>query len=483
MSVGELADIGTFGDVSAEDDDAVLSYFLKTEAVDRIESGDCYAVIGRKGSGKTALTKYFSKPQKDYVTTSPSLRDYPWNLHAKRKNLGASAIESYVSSWRYLIAVKANSIILEQRNVTTMTDAQRAARDFLNDNYGGIVPSLSAILVPARVKVTKRVFSPAILGVSVGSLEFQAPDGGLAPEIDKLTNTLLHNAVTLAGQAGAKRVAIHFDELDQGLSQLDDQRREMIIGLILAIRSIRGSSAGNVIFPVFYIRTDIWDELKFSDKNKISQSSAVTLEWTSDSLLEMVNERIRVKLGSSFCWNDLDDQAPMRGSQSKWSHIVSRTFLRPRDVIQFLNFALKKTVTELPDANKFDNKNIQAAREPYSRYLKLELDDEILPHWMKWSEALQACSDLATVTFTRDAFREAYGKRRSNKNQLDADEALEMLYGFSVIGYRRGIGGGGSGWVFQYTDPDAGWDNGATRLKIHIGLKEFAKLREERAQI
>ena len=171
----------------------------------------------------------------------------------------------------------------------------------------------------------------------------------------------------------------------------------------------------------------------------------------------------------------------MRGSQTKWSHIVSRTFHRPRDVIQFLNFALRLALKEMPDADIFENSDIQAAREPYSRYLKQELDDEITPHWDEWEEALQACSELSTITFTRDAFAEAYERRRSKSNKIEADEALESLYGFSVVGYRRGIGGGGSGWVFQYTDPNAGWDNGASRLKIHLGLKEFAKLREERA--
>lgn len=44
--------IGTFGDVAAEEDDAVLSYFLRTDAVARIESGGVIAVLGRKGSGK-----------------------------------------------------------------------------------------------------------------------------------------------------------------------------------------------------------------------------------------------------------------------------------------------------------------------------------------------------------------------------------------------------------------------------------------------
>ena len=124
--MGQLAKIVTFGDVAAEDDDAVLSYFLKTDAVDKIETGDCYAVIGRKGSGKTALTKYFSKGRKGYVSSSPTLRDYPWGIHARRRNLGASDIESYVSSWRYLIAVKANSTILEKRGMRQMTDSSKS---------------------------------------------------------------------------------------------------------------------------------------------------------------------------------------------------------------------------------------------------------------------------------------------------------------------------------------------------------------------
>jgi hypothetical protein len=478
--VGSLQKIGSFGDVAAEDDDSVLSYFLKTAAVDQIESGKAFAVIGRKGSGKTALTKYFSQPRKDYVSASPTLRDYPWNIHSTRRNLGASDIESYVSAWRYLIAVKANSIVIEQKGMKTMTDSQRAARDFLNENYGGISPSLADIMRPNRLKITKKTLAPSIMGNSLGSIDIEDSSGGLSPNVDTLTKTLLKNASTLASQSGVSKICIHFDELDQGLGELDNQRKEMLIGLILAIRSIRSGDEGNVIPPVFYIRSDLWDKIRFSDKNKISQSSAVFLEWDSDTLLSMVNERIKVKLGSGKTWIDIDDEKLMRGSQSKWSHIVARTFLRPRDIIQFLNYATDAAVKSYPDSDFFDNDDIQRAREPYSKYLKQELDDEISPHWDCWVEALQALSEIATMTLTREGYKEAYNRVKSRRNKIDADEALELLYSFSIVGYRRGIGKGGSGWVFQYADPDARWDNAATRLKVHPGLKEFAKLREER---
>ncbi|QLC25669.1 hypothetical protein HFP57_12010 [Parasphingopyxis algicola] len=479
--MGLLAEIGTFGDVAAEDDDAVLSYFLKTDDVDEIENGSSFAVIGRKGSGKTAITKYFSQPQPNYVTASPTLRDYPWAEHAKRRNLGASDIEAYVSSWRYLIAVKANSIILEKRGMKQMTDAQRTAREFLNANYGGIVPSLAEIMRPARLKVTRRTFSPSVMGTSVGSIDIEDEKGGIAQEIDVVTQSLMKNAAELADQAGMEKICIHFDELDQGMSELTDDRRYMLIGLILAIRSIRGSKEGEKVFPVFYIRTDLWDEIRFSDKNKISQSSAVFLEWDPDSLLEMVNERIRAKLGAEKSWNSIDDGAVMRGSQPKWNHIVTRTFLRPRDVIQFLNYALKIALKRDHDADVFTNEDIQNARNAYSKYLSQELDDEIGPHWPCWREAVQACSAVATETLSREQFETAYEGRKTKANDLDTAQALAKLYDFSIIGYLKSVGLGGSKWIFHYSHPDAGWDSAASRLKVHQGLKEFAQLREARA--
>jgi hypothetical protein len=170
----------------------------------------------------------------------------------------------------------------------------------------------------------------------------------------------------------------------------------------------------------------------------------------------------------------------MRGSQTKWNHVLSRTFLRPRDVIKFLNAALERARGRADEPLVLSNEDIVGARDTYSRYLKDELDDEILPHWTKWEEALQACSAVATVTFEREQFVQEYEKRRSSDNKGSADDALARLYRFSVVGYERRSGYGGSSWAFQYTDPEAGWDNSATRFKVHLGLKEYARLREER---
>lgn len=97
-----------------------------------------------------------------------------------------------------------------------------------------------------------------------------------------------------------------------------------------------------------------------------------------------------------------------------------------------------------------------------------------------WDEALKACSAIATMTFERRDFVRKYKLRQTASNDVTAEIALSLLHRFSVIGYERRSGYGGSSWAFQYTDPEAGWDNAATRFKVHLGLKEYAKLRETR---
>src|SRR5687767_2632856 len=124
-----LRQFPSFGDVAAEDD-AVLDYFLSTRAVERIETGEVLLALGRKGTGKTALVRYFTEGHGKGLSKSLNLRGYPWNVHASRIDYGASEIEAYVSSWRYLIAVELAALVLTQDRYLASDDA-RALNKFL----------------------------------------------------------------------------------------------------------------------------------------------------------------------------------------------------------------------------------------------------------------------------------------------------------------------------------------------------------------
>ena len=478
-----LANLDSFGDVAAEDD-AVLDYFLYTDAVENIQSNHAFLVLGRKGSGKTAIVRHFTEGKDNIRSKSLSLRGYPWNIHSKWIDLGASEMESYVSSWRYLIALEIATLVAADSK-RPQHDKVIELKQFLTDNYGGANPELQTILSPRKLKLNKLSLQPSILGNQLGCIDIErsAGESNLGLELNALSEAILANCRAIISNESLGPYVLHFDELDQGLSQLDDTRSRLLIGLILAARNLRIESLRKkniTINPVIYLRTDLWDDLEFSDKNKISQTQTLRLEWTTESLLELINIRLKAKLSPSTTWQDIIDRDLMRGSQAKFDHIISRTFLRPRDVIQFLNAALKIAKKRNDEPLIFTNRDIVNSRDFYSSYLKKELDDEVLPHWQKWEQALKACSAISTITFDRADFEREYAVRKTVDNNADTDDALEMLYNFSIIGYSTRSGYGGSSWTFQYTDPQAGWDNAATRFKVHLGLKEYAKLREER---
>jgi len=477
-----LSKFDTFGDVAAEDD-AVLDYFLSTNAVQKVEKGDALLVLGRKGTGKTAIVRYLTEGTRNPLSKALNLRGYPWKVHASRIDHGASEIEAYVSSWRYLIAVELATLVVADAKGSASSHTKQLKK-FLNDNYGGTNPNLSDILRPSSLKLEKFSLEPAVMGNKLGSVTLNRLDNDhqFGLELNALSDSILASVAATSEAAKLGKLSLHFDELDQGLSELDAARSKMLTGLILAARDIKRSAQKphGAINPVVYLRSDLWDDLQFSDKNKISQTLAFQLEWNKDSLLELVETRLRAKLSHNTIWDDISNSSLMRGSQSKWNHILARTFLRPRDVIRFLNTSLAEAKKRTEEPLIFTNKDIVASREDYSSYLKQELDDEIRPHWQYWDEALQACSAISTLTFDREDFEKEYGRRKSANNSVTFDGALQYLYRFSVVGYDRRSGYGGSSWAFQYTDPQAGWDAGASRFKVHLGLKEYAKLRETR---
>jgi len=477
-----LTNLDTFGDVAAEDD-AVLDYFLTTDAVERIERNETFLVLGRKGAGKTAIVRYFTESNTLSLSKALNLRGYPWNVHSQRIDRGASEIEAYVSSWRYLICVELAALVLS-RSERPGHDKVIALKKFFDDNYGSVQPQLAEILRPARLRLSRLSIRPSVMGNQLGGVDLDRDENDLqfGLELNALSQSIMDTVLEIARNESLGPLILHFDELDQGLSELDESRSKMLIGLVLASREVRRESEQKEgqINPVVYLRSDIWDDLQFSDKNKISQTLALHLEWSSGTLSELIAARLRAKLSLHATWQSIADPDLVRGSQQKWDHILARTFLRPRDVIKFLNVALGEAKKRTDTPLHLINQDIVSSRDQYSAYLKRELDDEILPHWPYWEDALQACSAISIITFDRDEFVREYKVRRSRKNDVTPEEALRLLYRFSVIGYERRSGYGGSSWAFQYADPGAGWDNGATRFKVHLGLKEYAKLREKR---
>jgi hypothetical protein len=152
-------------------------------------------------------------------------------------------------------------------------------------------------------------FEPEVLGFKLGSIDFERKPGdlGLGSELNALSDLLLAAASEVAAYLGMRHLLLHFDELDQGIASFDTERAQMIVGLVLASRDIRRMTKDDLVSinPVVYLRSDLWDDLIFSDKNKISQAASLNLEWTSNALLDLINVRLAAKLGRGVTWEQM----------------------------------------------------------------------------------------------------------------------------------------------------------------------------------
>ena len=107
--------IAEFGRIDAESERQLGEFFIKTDAYTRIDDQERIVVIGRKGTGKTAIYQTLMSRADEFSDVSASglrFRDYPWGAHEEVKDNDAAPVERYTTSWRFLILVELAKQIL-----------------------------------------------------------------------------------------------------------------------------------------------------------------------------------------------------------------------------------------------------------------------------------------------------------------------------------------------------------------------------------
>jgi energy-coupling factor transporter ATP-binding protein EcfA2 len=488
---GVLDQIAQFGRIDAESEAQLADFFLRTDAYSRIEDQEHIIVVGRKGTGKTAIYKaLLGRTEEEYENAFVSglqFRDYPWGTHQEVKDNSAAPVERYAASWRFLILVEtAKAVLTSDDHRPPPGEATAAAgvlADFITTNWGELNFRFSEIF-------SKRQYSfkaePRVMGNQLGSLEVdKVPRDRLAGFLSEANRWLEECLARVLTED--RWYYVLFDDLDRGYDPTDEEYVARLTGLLLAARDVYEWARGLrlEVAPVVFIRSDIYDNLSFPDKNKLTQNLVETLTWTDhetgeNSLRALIEQRIRVITGTSVAepWYEVFGEQVMRGTQHKFKHMAARTYLRPRDMIQFANLCLSET--KKGGNTLIQNQDIAKARPAYSEYLVKELDDEIheaLPAWGRYLEVLRR---VHKVRFPKSEFEAAFSALRLERYELSPDDALEMLYQFSVIGFTKigGGGYGGSATAFRYRSPTVSFDPAAPYFNVHLGLKEALELVE-----
>jgi hypothetical protein len=162
---------------------------------------------------------------------------------------------------------------------------------------------------------------------------------------------------------------------------------------------------------------------------------------------------------------------------------LDRTYLRPRDIIKFCNETLKhyKIRNVSGGLVKFENVDLNTARDDYGNYFIEELDDEIHKHVPKYNDYFEIFRTLGTIQFNKVDFIKAFETKKSLFPEIkNPDIILKETFNFSIIGFYRagGKGYGGSEYVFQYTHPRAQFDENAQEFRLHLGLMDVLELKK-----
>lgn len=489
-----LLEVESFGGTDADTDDLLEKAFQGHEAYTQAIAHKRPLVIGRKGSGKTAIFRKIIRAREHNVFAyGHTFSDYPWHHHNLQGTVGVPEEQRFVHSWRYLILLTLSKILLNQDGSQPWSDEALEELDkierFVVDSYGTRDPDLTQLFTPGkklRIKPHLKFSGFAEAGidleaVSVADLPkfFQEVNKSIEKSISKCLNPE-HNYY------------VCFDELDKGFDPTDEKYSQMLTGLILASvslnRSFRDENKNTSV--ILCLREDIYRTIKFEDKNKLTENSMSLIEWDSArtkwSLQQLLESRfgVALQLDDPHPWGSVfDEEHDMPGRQTKYRHILDRTFRRPRDAIKFCNEVLsaykKRGGSE---SGKFENEDIVAARTNYSDYLLKELEDEIFKHVPAYRDHIDILKSLESLQFTKAEFEQACNRR---SDLLSAGTtpitAIRSLFEFSVIGYQKTGGvGGGSEYIWRYLDPTIRFDEAATNFRIHPGLMEALGLKKYR---
>lgn len=490
----ELQAVNTFGAAEADNDDLLLECFQDHEAYLAAKSHDKFLIVGRKGSGKTAIFKKLVSEKSDQqFCQGHSFSDYPWFHHDKQKKAGVPDAECFRYSWEYVILISMAKIVLNDAAepwTEESIEAMARLESFMVDTYGSVSPELKRVFSPETTLKLKPSLT-AGWGPLKGSISAERVEIEHLPlVIYEVNDALADTLIRCLNPDFSYHVC--FDELDRGFTTQDDNYKNRLSGLLIAARDFnrRLKVAGKKASVVVFLRDDILRYLRFEDKNKIVEDFSSVIEWdkpsTGRSLKDVMERRFAriLDIEVDGAWEAVfNENLQMPGRQSKFQHVLDRTFKRPRDIIKLVNEVLRAYKQNGSKTEKFENTDIRDARGEYSKYLRKELVDEMHQHFPQESSAFDILRVLGAQSFTLKAFTEAHRDLLARRPDLPGFALmLRELYDFSAIGFLKiGGSGGGSEWVWRYQDTDAEYDERATIFRIHSGLKEVLGLKQGRA--
>lgn len=305
-----------------------------------------------------------------------------------------------------------------------------------------------------------------------------APSGANVRVIDRFIDAVLE-----VGQS--KKFSVLIDGVDPIWDRRTEESKLMIIGLLQTVREFNACAAqkrsvGGPASAICFLRTDIFNGIEYSDRNKI-QGGAIRLQWQASQLIDVVVRRARFLLGDeSIGWNDFVTSEKMRNRLDAQGYLYRRTMERPRDLLAFVGAAARLAANR--NHLQIEVEDIYDSEVEYARHIYDEMGDETSGNREEFMCIVQGLKKIGVNKFQSLEWISL----PLWETQLDGEKVLQNALARSIVGIER-VGGsqpgghrGGTRVEYTYAGKGVTLPAGGATVVVHPTFVKVLSLKESR---
>jgi hypothetical protein len=443
----EILNTIDFGNPDGLYDYNLKSYFLDNGYWNRIIESDKFFVIGRKGTGKSAIYNWIKTQDESMAPfiQNLSFTEFPFEKFLTLSDDDFARPNQYQSIWKNLILIEFSNMLLQDQSNPAVEELNELKKYF-DFCFGGELTDL-------HKSITTKISKTALgLVPHIGLSRNSEASAQSSHENEKITfiNRRLESLI-LNYRKKFKRNCyyIQFDQLDDNYNYFADKRKylESIISLCKVVYKLNNNfrMEGADLKIIVYLRSDIYNQISSLDPESSRWANyKFQLDWglrkeemPTPKLKVLINKRINKFLKCSDendAFNVLFEQEWLRlveggKRKSAFWYMINRTFDRPRDIIQFCLCVQE----EARITRKLDWQVFRQAERNYSHWFIDEIANEVGPDIKNMETLLKFLRSLGSSPFSYKHFADAFIRGKFFSLSMEPEHLINYLYKHGII--------------------------------------------------
>lgn len=397
--------------------------FVPFEAYnDVVESGKCF-VIGRKGTGKTAIANHIRKTHQHAGLYS--FEHFTFSDLYQIKDDGFTR-QRYQRIWVILYLSLAISLVgsgfgvARKKDASTLLDAVKGLDRFLNKDKVKLGSEIASLILSAGGVYNPLPLITVLVSFVKSKIKEKDPES-IDAQLNEIYNEVLKAYLSIDERPV---VYIMFDQLDEEYKEANSNSyAEVVEGLFSATTWIANPQQPNGelldlrIKPLVLLRDDIFDS-EFTTNNKAKYLAYIARpNWSKESLKAVIRNRLSQALNDYDC--DFDDLwlnvfSPFYSNSNKiyssYECFIRHTSRTPRDFVELLKCCLielgksSSQYSERCDSDVFGNARLQ-----YSEYFYHQCIDGTKVRFPEVEVVMNGAKGLESPTMSEDSFIKLLG--------------------------------------------------------------------------